>query len=128
MERVKGACVVGISIHPSRIGFSVAFPTRVLVPRVPLLDHIGPADGPHLGPRRVALRYEVLRVVPAAAAAERVAEVPERAPQVHLHAALRRRHLLGVPAAKRNTFGSLVGLVNNARVQLVTLMARPHCL
>ena len=97
MERVKEACVVGISIHPPRIGFSVAFPTRVLVPRVPLLDHIGPADGPHLGPGRVALRYEVLRVVPASP--ESVAEVPERAPQVHLDASLRRRHLLGISAA-----------------------------
>ena len=70
---------------------------RVLVAAEVLLDHVVPGDGPDLGPRRVALRDEVLRVV--AAAAEGVAEVPERAAEVHLDPALRRRHLLGIPAA-----------------------------
>ena len=70
---------------------------RVLVAVEVLLDHVVPGDGSHFCPRRVALRDEVLRVVPAAP--ESVAEVPERTPQVHLDPSLRRRHLLGIPAA-----------------------------
>lgn len=51
---------------------------RVFVAVEVLLDHVVPRDGSHVRPRRVALRYEVLRVVPAAP--ESVTEVPERTP------------------------------------------------